>query len=148
MEKVVSIIDKFCTFPLIEKRILFRLILFNFLVGNEDMHLKNFSMLIKDGKIALSPSYDLVNTTIALQSSKEEFALSLGGKKRNITRKLLVDYFANQRLGLNEKIIQKELDQILAIKPKWLNLVSHSFLSDDLKLSYQELLKDRFDRIC
>ncbi|HNX89289.1 MAG TPA: HipA domain-containing protein, partial [Paludibacteraceae bacterium] len=63
MEELVLLIDEFCTFPVIEKAKLFRLVLFNFLTGNEDMHLKNFSVIRNGDKIELSPAYDLVNST-------------------------------------------------------------------------------------
>jgi len=61
MEKLIEIVNKYCTFPAIEKVKLFKLVIFCFLTGNEDMHLKNFSIINKDGKIELSPCYDLVN---------------------------------------------------------------------------------------
>ncbi len=56
MEKLISIIDKFCTFKPVEKAKLFRLILFNFLVGNEDAHLKNFSVIREDEIIKIAPA--------------------------------------------------------------------------------------------
>lgn len=65
MEKVAKIIELYCTFPKIELAKLFKLTLFNFLIGNEDMHLKNFSLITTNRKIMLSPAYDLINTTIA-----------------------------------------------------------------------------------
>lgn len=81
MEKVIAVVEQFCTFPKIEFVKLFKLTLFNFLVGNEDMHLKNFSLITKDRKISISPAYDLLNSTIAQKNTKEEIALSLKGKK-------------------------------------------------------------------
>lgn len=81
MEKVIAIIEQFCTFPKIEFVKLFKLTLFNFLVGNEDMHLKNFSLITRDRKISISPAYDLLNSTIAQKNTKEEIALPLKGKK-------------------------------------------------------------------
>lgn len=81
MEQVIKVIEKFCTFPKIEFVKLFKLTLFNFLIGNEDMHLKNFSLITRDQKIMLSPVYDLLNSTIAMGSAKEEIALPLNGKK-------------------------------------------------------------------
>ena len=55
MEKVADVIDQFCTFPAIERVKLFERTLFNFLVGNEDMHLKNFSLLTgEDGMTGLT----------------------------------------------------------------------------------------------
>ncbi|NOY06531.1 MAG: HipA domain-containing protein, partial [Chlorobi bacterium] len=102
MEQVVKIIEEYCTFPLLDKIRLFRLTLFNFLVGNEDMHLKNFSLITRDGKVELSPAYDLLNTTLALGNAAEEIALPLGGKRANLTRRILVDYFARERMALND----------------------------------------------
>lgn len=65
MERLVKLLDEHCTFPAIEKVKLFRRCLFNFLVGNEDMHLKNFSLITRDGKVELAPAYDYLNTTVA-----------------------------------------------------------------------------------
>jgi serine/threonine-protein kinase HipA len=65
MEKVIAITNELCTFPKIELLKLFKLTLFNFLIGNEDMHLKNFSLITRGNNITLSPSYDLLNSTIA-----------------------------------------------------------------------------------
>jgi serine/threonine-protein kinase HipA len=143
MEKIVSIIDKFCTFPVVEKLKLFRLTLFNFLVGNEDMHLKNFSLIGRDRKIGLSPAYDLLNTTIAIRNVTEEIALPLGGKKRNLTRKLLIDYFGNERLKLNEPVIQDVLKKLSSVFNVWEETIKKSFLSEPMKEKYFELLSSR-----
>jgi serine/threonine-protein kinase HipA len=103
MEKVITVIEKFCTFPKIEFVKLFKLTLFNFLVGNEDMHLKNFSLITKNKKISLSPAYDLLNSTISQKNAKEEIALPIRGRKSNLTKRDFFDYFAVERLGLNPK---------------------------------------------
>ncbi len=66
MEQLGEIIRRFCTFPVVENQKLLRLTLFNYLTGNEDAHLKNFSLVTRDGIVGLSPAYDLVNTTIVL----------------------------------------------------------------------------------
>ncbi len=102
MENLIAIITKFCTFPRIELVKLFKLTVFNFLVGNEDMHLKNFSLITRDAKIKLSPVYDLINSTIAM-NTKEEIALPLNGKKNNLTKRDLFEYFAKDRLNLIKK---------------------------------------------
>lgn len=81
MEKIAKLIFEFCSFPKVEAVKLFKLTLFNFLVGNEDMHLKNFSLITLGQKICLSPSHGLLNTTIAQKNTKEELALPLNGKK-------------------------------------------------------------------
>ncbi len=143
MEQVVALIDGFCTFPAIEKLKLFKLTLFNFLVGNDDMHLKNFSIIKKEGKVALSPCYDLVNTTIKYKKQDEEIALPLKEKRKNLTRNMLVDYFGKDRCGLTIKSIDKVLETISSAVPKWNEWIEISFLSDEMKEKYRQLLAIR-----
>ena len=80
MEKVAAVVDRFCTFPAIERVKLFERTFFSFLTGNEDMHLKNFSLITRRGRIDLAPAYDLLNSTIALKKPQEEMALPIRGK--------------------------------------------------------------------
>ena len=143
MEQVAGVIERFCTFPLVEKRKLFRLTLFNFLVGNEDMHLKNFSLLKRGDTVALSPAYDLLNTTIALGNATEEIALPLAGRKRKLTKDLFVRYFGKERLGLSDAIIQETLEQLGDALPFWDDLLHISFLSDAMKAKFAKLLAER-----
>jgi serine/threonine-protein kinase HipA len=143
MEKVVTVIDDFCTFPSIEKLSLFKLTLFNYLVGNEDMHLKNFSIITEEGKVTLSPCYDLVNSTIEYKKQDEEIALPLKGKKKHLTRNILVDYFGNERCELTSKSIDKVLETISSAVPKWKELIDISFLSNEMKEKYHKLLGTR-----
>jgi serine/threonine-protein kinase HipA len=85
MEKVSKVLEM-CTFPALEKAKLFRRTIFSFLVGNEDMHLKNFSLISRDEKHELSPAYDLLNSTLAMGGgAREELALPLNGKKSKLT---------------------------------------------------------------
>jgi len=147
MEKVASVLDQFCTFPLIEKQKLFRLTIFNFLCGNEDMHLKNFSLIRRNGKVEISPSYDLLNTTIAMSNPQEEFALTLAGRKSKITKENLIDYFGSERLGLTPIVIEKTLQEIENQKLKWYKQIQISFLSEEMKKKYVELMSLRWARI-
>jgi serine/threonine-protein kinase HipA len=147
MEKVAGVLDQFCTFPLIEKQKLFRLTIFNFLCGNEDMHLKNFSLIRRNGKVEISPSYDLLNTTIAMPNPQEEFALTLAGRKSKITKENLIDYFGSERLGLTSIIIKKTLQEIENQKLKWYKQIQISFLSEEMKKKYVELMSLRWARI-
>lgn len=145
MEKLVKLIDDFCTFPSIEKAKLFNLVLFNFLVGNEDMHLKNYSIIISNGKVELSPAYDLLNSTIVLKGDTEEIALSLKGKKSNLNKNILIDYFGRERCNLTDKIIERLLEKIQKEIPAWFNLIDISFLSGEMKEKYKNLLYKRID---
>jgi serine/threonine-protein kinase HipA len=147
MEKVASVIESFCTFPAIEKIKLFRMTLVSFLIGNEDMHLKNFSLVTRQGKIELSPVYDMISTSIVLNPPLEEFALPLMGKKRKLDRSNLVDYFAQKRLGINERMISRVLSEIGNAVAECRSLIDRSFLSPDLKQRYRSLIADRQSRI-
>ncbi|MFH1386626.1 MAG: HipA domain-containing protein [bacterium] len=147
MENIAEIIEVRCTFPAVEKVKLFKLVLFNYLVGNEDMHLKNYSLIRVEGKIQLSPAYDLINTTIAVKGASEEIALTLAGKKKKLEKGDLFEYFARQRLGLNDSSIDGVVDDLCAGMEKWLGIIGVSFLSSDLKEKYSSLFKERAGRI-
>lgn len=143
MEKLITLVDTFCTFPVIEKVKLFRLTIFNFLIGNEDMHLKNFSIITRENKVELSPAYDLLNTSIVVPKTQEEIALPIAGKKQNLSAKILIDYFAKERLRLNDTIISQVLNKIIAELSNLENLIKISFLSIDMKEKYLELINKR-----
>jgi serine/threonine-protein kinase HipA len=147
MEKVASVVESFCTFPAIEKIKLFRMTLVSFLIGNEDMHLKNFSLVTRQGKVELSPVYDMLSTSIVLNPPLEEFALPLMGKKRKLDRSILVDYFAHERLGINERMISRVLSEIGKAVAEYRPLIDRSFLSPDLKQRYRSLIEERKSRI-
>jgi len=147
MEQLVRLIESYCTFPVPEKMKLLRLTLFNFLVGNEDMHLKNFSIIRKQDVISLTPAYDLLNTTIVLPRAEEELALPLNAKKNKLKREDFLDYFAKGRLELTTKVIDKMLDEFRKVRPEWEALVGISFLADEKKQKYLGILDERFARI-
>ena len=143
MEKLVAVIDWHCTFPALEKLKLFRITLFSYLTGNEDMHLKNFSLISCEDKIELSPAYDLLNTTIAIANPQEEFALPLNGKKNNLTSNDLIKYWGKERLRLSEKSVSNTVEKIESSLNDWHELIGISFLSGAMKEKYTSLLKDR-----
>jgi len=146
MEQIVSLIEQFCTFPAIEKLKLFNLTLFNYLVGNEDMHLKNFSLIRQDLKVELSPAYDLLNTTIIL-NTREELALPLGGKKNKLKKDDFFVYFAKERLDLTRKSIEQTVNRIVKAFPGWTDLIQKCFLSDPMKTQYIDLINERFNKL-
>lgn len=147
MEQVAATIERYCTFPAVEKVKLFRLTLFSFLTGNEDMHLKNFSLIRREGKVELSPAYDLLNTTIAIGKAQEEFALPLRGRKRKLTRDDLIAYFGSERLGLNARVISTVLDDLKRSVKESERLIGESFLSESMKAAYQALMAERAGRL-
>jgi serine/threonine-protein kinase HipA len=146
MEQVISLIEQFCTFPAIEKLKLFNLTLFNYLIGNEDMHLKNFSVIRRDLKVELSPAYDLLNSTIFF-NSKEELALPLKGKKNKLKKDDFMVYLAKERLELTPKSIEQTLSRIENAFPKWIDLIQSCFLSDAIKTKYINLMNERLVKL-
>lgn len=143
MEQVAGVIEHYCTFPLVEHLKLFKLTLVSYLVGNEDMHLKNFSVIRREGKIELSPAYDLLSTTIEVKNATEEIALPIRGRKRNLSRTLLIDYFARERLGLTAASIGSVLEELESGFAGWEALIGRSFLSSEMKEKYRSLLSHR-----
>ena len=147
MERVAGLFDQYCTFTAVEHLKLFRRTLFCFLVGNEDMHLKNFSIIYRDDVITLSPAYDLLNTTIILPHPEEELALPLNGKKNRLKQQDLVDYFGRDRLQLTNRVIDKVLLELKQLCKPWKTLLAASFLSAEMRKKYLSVLEDRFTRL-
>lgn len=146
MEQTGKAITKYCSFPIIDRVRLLRRTLVALLTGNDDMHLKNFSIITDHkGVISLSPAYDFVNTAILLPDP-EDLALPLRGRRRGITRRLLVDYFAGEQLGLNEETIASVFNEIAAARVGWNDLIARSFLPDELKERYCRLVDERWER--
>ena len=119
----------------------FRLVVFNFITLNDDAHLKNFSLIDRDGEYRLSPAYDLINTSLHLVEPRI-FAFDKGlfreGMKLSDTHQVNRADFEEfgRRIGLPERVVKRELDvfskENLMIKV----LIEHSFLSDVLKRQY------------
>jgi serine/threonine-protein kinase HipA len=147
MEKLIKIIEIYTTFPKIEKADLFLRVMVNFIIGNEDMHLKNYSLITYQNRVTLAPAYDFINSTLALGSAREEIALPLHGKKRNLKKKDLIDYFATEQLSLPTKIIDQQLQKIMDAQEKWADLIHSSFLSKSLKSKYAAIVQERMQRL-
>lgn len=146
MEKLVKVMDDYCTFPAIAKADFFKRVLFCFITGNEDMHLKNFSVITKAGKTTLAPVYDFLNSSISIKNPEEELALSLKGKKSNFKATEIIDYFAKERLELNDKTVDAILTDMNKSLSRWTELVEISFLSDVMKEKYLKLMDNRIRR--
>lgn len=145
MEKIGKALDAYSANTLLDKIFFFEMTLFSFLTGNNDMHLKNFSMITSDSGWVLTPAYDLLNVSIINPEDKEELALTLSGKKSNFKRQDFVDLGFN--LGMNEKQINSVFKRFKVQKIESLNWIKNSFLSDEMKIKYQELLLDRYKRL-
>ncbi len=91
LEQIAKLVETHCSFPAVAKAELARRLLFCFLIGNEDMHLKNFSLIVDKGKVSLAPAYDFLNSTLVLENASEESALPLRGRKRKLSKEDWID---------------------------------------------------------
>lgn len=145
MEKVGKAIGQYSSRAIFDKLYYFELTLFSFLTGNNDLHLKNFSMLLDKGNWNLSPAYDLLNVAIVNPEDKEELALTLDGKKK----KLGLEHFQylGAKLDLNEKQIRRVFERLDGFREQATQWVNRSFLSEEFKEKYIELLEERYQTL-
>ena len=143
MERVGKAIETYADNTLLDKLRFFELTIFSYLTGNNDMHLKNFSMIKTSYGWALSPAYDLLNVKIVNPEDTEELALTVAGKKKKITFQNFYDFGIN--LGLSKKQINSVLERFIDLKNDALNLIEISFLSKKMKINYNETLLNRFE---
>jgi len=147
-ERVGKVIYRYTTTPGEEILKFFELILFSFIVGNADMHLKNFSLITEDSSnITLAPNYDLLSTRLLIssQDDPEELALPLNGKKNNIRKKDIFEFGKN--LNIPEKVIQNTIKSMAGCFPQWENKIQTSFLGDELKGQFQDLIIKKLEII-
>jgi serine/threonine-protein kinase HipA len=145
-EKVGKVIHRYATTPGEEILKFFELILFCFIMGNADMHLKNFSLITEDiSNIKLSPCYDLLSTRllIALKADREDVALTLNGKKANIRKKDFVEF--GKSLNIPEKVILNSIVTMSTYYAAWEEKIQKSFLNKEFKEQFCELIKTRLD---
>jgi len=143
-ERCAKIIKQYSSRVGIDMAELYVRLVFCFIVGNSDMHLKNFSLLetaAASGEYVLSPAYDLLPVNVLMPEDTEQLALALNGKKTHIRRK---DWFVfAEHCGISEKSAEKMIAGILARKPEFLALCRESLLPDDLKDSLAALMEER-----
>lgn len=126
---------------LMDKLRFFELTLFNYIIGNNDMHLKNLSMWLSDMGWILSPAYDLLNVKLILPNDDDDTALMLGGKKKNFDKGYFDRFGAV--LKLNDKQINSVYKKLDSWLPKAIVLIDNSFLYENNKLHYKELISER-----
>ena len=141
-EECAEIIGKYTTAPSVEILKFFRMVVFNYLILNDDAHLKNFSLINRgDGEYHLSPAYDLINTSLHLYEPRI-FALDKGlfregmhlTDTRTVTRADFEEF--GRRIGLATRLVKRELDNFATEQPLAKELINRSFLSDKLKKYY------------
>ncbi|TAH37936.1 MAG: type II toxin-antitoxin system HipA family toxin [Bacteroidetes bacterium] len=142
MEKVGKAIGQYSDDTLLDQLYFFELSVFCFLTGNNDMHLKNFSMINSSHKWVLAPAYDLLNASIVNPEDQEELALTLEGKKKKINR-VNFEHLA-KTLDLNEKQIDSVFKRMIKNKIHAMDWIDKSFLSSDYKEKYKMFLEQKY----
>ena len=131
----------------------FELVVFNYIYGNGDAHLKNFSIIREKNGYHLTPAYDLLNTSLHVNG--DDFGLD-DGFSPNIEKSDIyersghpcrIDFerFGHQ-IGLSPSSIQNILNKYKTVPESAQVLVARSFLNEKLKRSYLRVVKERISR--
>lgn len=141
-EQIAKAIQRFSTVPKLDMVNYWEQVVFSWITGNADMHLKNFS-LYKDSDLGytLTPAYDMLPTALVMPEDKEELALTLNGKKSKLRKSDF--YKAITASGVDEKVIENIARKFGRALPKWFELVDRSFLPDDLRRGLKSLVLRR-----
>jgi serine/threonine-protein kinase HipA len=148
MEQIGKVIMQYSSNPLFDAQVLFELTLFSFLTGNADMHLKNFSLIdYENGLTQLAPAYDLLSTRLVIpeKDDPEELALTMNGRKRKFNRNDFIQFA--QSLKMNEKQVENIFKRFHKALPKVLWFIDESYLPEDKKDEYNELIQNRTKRL-
>ncbi|HHJ10533.1 MAG TPA: type II toxin-antitoxin system HipA family toxin [Bacteroidetes bacterium] len=138
-EQIGKAIIRYSENPVLDIIYFLEQILFSFLTGNADMHLKNFSLIDQPGSgYVLAPAYDMVASNLVVEGDDEDLALTLNGKKKKILRNDFLYVF--NRFDLNKKTQENIFAKFRKAIPKWHNFIDISFLPPDMKQQYHDLI--------
>lgn len=134
-----DVIQKYSYFETLDKARFYKLMLFSYIIGNTDMHLKNFSLYELDNKYQLTPAYDLV--PVLMVFNQQEMALSLNGKKTKLTKNDFKEF--GEYMGLEKRVIFYLNDEILGKKQEFLNFIKETPLDKNSKEKFINLIEER-----
>ena len=143
-EQIAKAIQRFSAVPKLDVVNYWEQVVFSWITGNADMHLKNFSLYSKEqGKYLLTPAYDMLSTALVMPEDTEELALTLNGKKRKIKK---TDFVASmQATGLEDKVIKNIFAKFTKTKDKWFEFIDHSFLPDEMKEGFKTIIAEKLN---
>ena len=121
-------------------------LVFCFIVGNSDMHLKNFSLIETaegSGEYVLSPAYDLLPVNANMPADKEQFALAMNGKKLNIRKGDFLKFA--DTCDISRQTAEKLIENLVKLTPKWLSMCEKSLLPDKLKERLRKIITERME---
>lgn len=145
-ERIAKAIVQYSSMPKMDVTNFFETVLFSWITGNNDMHLKNFSLYEpQSGTIRLTPAYDLLNAAILNPKDDEELALTLNGRKKRLKRADFVA--AGVTMGIDPKIVDRLIGKYVRLYPRMSEFIGQSFLDEELKNRYNEMLRERICRL-
>lgn len=145
-EQIAKHILKYSSTPKLDVVNFWEQVLFSWITGNSDMHLKNFSLYSnKPDMYVLTPAYDLLATKLVIPEDSEELALTLGGKKKKIKKTDFVT--AMQSTGLEDKIIKNILDKFRKASSGWMDFIDLSFVREETKERYKKLIDSQLSKL-
>lgn len=141
-EQIAKAIQRYSSTPKLDLVNYWEQVIFSWITGNADMHLKNFSLYSElPGKYSLTPAYDMLSTALVMPEDTEELALTLNGKKRKIKKE---DFVASMQVcGLEEKVIRNIFNRFLKVQDGWLQFIDLSFLPDEMKERYKIFIAEK-----
>lgn len=144
-EHIAKLIKQYSSAPLLDVVNFWEIVVFSWLTGNADMHLKNFSLFRPTGNYMLTPAYDLLSTSIVMPEDEEELALTLNGKKKKIKRENFEKAMLDS--GMDKKSIDNLFNKFKKALPKWRELISQSFLPKEQQTAYEEQIERMASRL-
>lgn len=144
-EQIARQIKTYSATPQLDLVNFWEVVVFSWITGNSDMHLKNFSLYKTPLGYSLTPAYDLLSTAIAMPEDKEELALTLNGKKAKLKRSDFEHSIIAS--GVNEKVLDNIAKKFRKALIKWIELIDASFLPDEFKRQYKRLIISRMIRL-
>lgn len=146
-ERIAKVINRYSAVPLLDMVKYWEQVLFSWIVGNADMHLKNYSLFSPDGNdYQLAPAYDLLSTALVMPEDTEELALTLCGKKRKLSRLNFIEAMAES--GLSEKVRENIFAKFEHSADRWYGFIRQSFIPSDMQERYISLIASRLARLC
>lgn len=143
-QQLAETVKKYSSAPMLDVQRFWEIVLFSWITGNSDMHCKNFSLIDrKNGDYVLSPAYDLLAVLLADPADTEEMAMSfiVGGPKSGFDRDTFMTAFIQS--GIPTVVADKMIERMKGNLPVWKNLISQSFLPEEMKADYCSLLDQR-----
>ena len=145
-EQIAKLVLRYSSAPKLDLVNFWEQVVFTWITGNADMHLKNFSLYSPQQEVyTLTPAYDMLSTALVMPEDTEELALTLNGKKRKLKK---ADFVTSIRAsGLDEKVIENLFKKLLKVETKWMEFISLSFLPEEMQISYKDMISIKLNML-